>query len=467
MDEDQVVLRSGNCSVVAPAGFGKTETIARVAGACRRALILTHTHAGVHAVRARLKKLGVPYQRVNVDTFAGWCMKYANSFSGTAQPPGPSPQGEEWSALYRGTAMALSIPAVMEVVEASYDRILIDEYQDCDYCQHEVALALSRIVPTTVFGDPMQGIFEFAGATLDWKSVVFPSFPLVAELNIPFRWRNTNPVLGSWISETRKLLEAGREVDLSDDRIQWKQSGDAFDMALFFEGLDFESPSVAAIHCRKAICYKLAHATSGAFQAIEELEARRLKRFAIDWDFARETKSYHTVVREFFIDCFRKKEVSPGAVEEDEAAVDMMMQNLRDELTGPQPADAARLLLYAAREHPRWKLFRSGLWRDCEKALSELVDGRCATLSEAAEVIRLRNNNVGRHLPKRTVSTPLLLKGLEFQNVIIPNAAHFKAEDAAQAKLFYVAISRATLSLKIGSLERSIVFPVPMPTMTQ
>lgn len=462
MDEDQLVLQGGNSSVVAPAGYGKTETIARVAGACRRALILTHTHAGVHAVRARLKKLEIPYYRVKVDAFAGWCMRYANSFSGTAQPPGSSPQGPEWEALYRGTALALGVPAVKEVVEASYDRILIDEYQDCDACQHEVALALSRIVPTTVFGDPMQGIFEFAGATLDWKTVVFPSFPLIAELTIAHRWKKTNPALGAWISETRKRLEAGETVQFDDERIQWQESHNAFDMGVFFDHLDFEAESVAAIHCHKTVCYRLAHATNGAFQAIEELEAKRLKLFAEDWDAAGLHKSYHAVVRAFFIDCFRKKDPSQDEIEEDYSAADGLMQDLRDQLTGSQPAEAAGDLLHVARSHPRWRLFRSGLWRDCERALAELANGRCVTMSEAVETIRLRSNFVGRHLPRRTVSTPLLLKGLEFQDVIIPYAPHFNSEEAAQAKLFYVAISRATRSLTIGAPERTLVFPAPI-----
>ena len=43
----------GNAAVVAPAGHGKTEIIANVAAMGRRALILTHTHAGVHATRCR------------------------------------------------------------------------------------------------------------------------------------------------------------------------------------------------------------------------------------------------------------------------------------------------------------------------------------------------------------------------------------------------------------------------------
>lgn len=458
MSDDQLVLHAGNGSVVAPAGYGKTETIAKVAGSCRRALILTHTHAGVHAIRARLKKLEIPYRKAHVDTFAGWCMRYANAFKHTAQPPPFPPQGKEWDQLYVGTALALGVGAVRAVVEASYDRILVDEYQDCDVSQHNVAIALSGIVPTTIFGDPMQGIFEFAGASLDWGLEIFPSFPLVTELRTPYRWKKTNPDLGAWIGETREKLKNGQSIDLGDERIQWRQSDSTFDMGLLFDNFDPDAESVAAIHCRKGICYRLASATNGAFQAIEEVEAKTLREFAGEWDAAN-SGTYHIIVRNFFSLCFKKKEASLDEVEEDFSAVDALMQELRDQLKGANAAEAAGHLLHAARSHPRWRLFRSELWRDCERALAELASGRCGNMADAAETIRNRSNHVGRHLPKKTVSTPLLLKGLEFEDVKIPYAPHFLNENNAQAKLFYVAISRATQSLSIGAPERILKLP--------
>jgi DNA helicase-2/ATP-dependent DNA helicase PcrA len=82
-------------------------------------------------------------------------------------------------------------------------------------------------------------------------------------------------------------------------------------------------------------------------------------------------------------------------------------------------------------------------------------------MMEATLSVRQRASVTGRRLPKRTVSTPLLLKGLEFDHVVIPNAIHFTRERLAQAKLFYVAISRATQSLTISSPERFVQFPVP------
>jgi superfamily I DNA/RNA helicase len=62
--------------------------------------------------------------------------------------------GQEWDQLYRGTILALRVQAVREVVAASYDRILIDEYQDCNALQHELAVVLAEIAPTLIFGDP-------------------------------------------------------------------------------------------------------------------------------------------------------------------------------------------------------------------------------------------------------------------------------------------------------------------------
>jgi hypothetical protein len=47
------------------------------------------------------------------------------------------------------------VPAIREVVRASYDRVLVDEYQDCSLLQHQLAVAVSTIVPTLIFGDEM------------------------------------------------------------------------------------------------------------------------------------------------------------------------------------------------------------------------------------------------------------------------------------------------------------------------
>ena len=254
------LISLGNAAIVAPAGHGKTEIIANIAALGRRALILTHTHAGVHAIRSRMKRLGVHHSAVAVDTIAGWCMRYAHAFPGVAKPPTDLPKNNiEWEQLYQGAALALRVTAVRAVVAASYDRILIDEYQDCGGSQHSLAIILSSIVPTLIFGDPMQGIFEFAGATLKWESEIHLSFPLAGTLKTPHRWNGKNPALGEWIAETRVKLMRGEAIDLADPRITYRESDNAFDMATLFESIDGKEGSFAAIHCNKRVCYGLAN----------------------------------------------------------------------------------------------------------------------------------------------------------------------------------------------------------------
>lgn len=453
----------GNAAVVAPAGHGKTEIIANVAAMGQRALILTHTHAGVHAIRARLKRLEIPRARVAVDTIAGWCMRYAHAFPGAAQPPDGMPQsGEQWNQLYRGATWALGVQAVREVIAASYDRILIDEYQDCHGLQHQLAIELSGIVPTLIFGDPMQGIFEFAGATLSWDREIHPGFPFAGTLENPHRWAGKNPKLGQWIAETRLKLMRGEAIDLADSRIGYRESDDAFDMGTLFEGIDGKEGSFAAIHCNKTICYRLAKAANGGYQAIEEVAANRLREFASAWDRATDRASRLRAFTGLVDDCFHKKPVlDDEPPDPEDAAVQHAMRNLVPGLDNGNGAETVAQMFALARKRPRWKLYRNELWRDAERAATEVAADRAETMVAAALGVRQRVSNSGRKMPKRTVSTPLLLKGLEFDHVVIPDATHFADERQAQAKLFYVAISRATRSLTISSSERTIQFPIP------
>jgi UvrD/REP helicase N-terminal domain/UvrD-like helicase C-terminal domain len=453
----------GNAAIVAPAGHGKTEIIANVAALGRRALILTHTHAGVHAIHSRMSRLKIHHSAAAVDTIAGWCMRYAHAFPGVAKPPSEMPKtSAEWEQLYIGATLALQVSAVREVIAASYDRILIDEYQDCGASQHKLAITLSKIVPTLIFGDPMQGIFEFAGATLKWDSEIHPAFPLAGTLDIPHRWNGKNPELGEWIAETRIKLMMGERIDLADPRITYRESSDAFDMATMFDGIDQKEGSFAAIHCNKRICYGLARAARGGYQAIEEVAANRLNEFAKMWDSATTSELRFQAINRLMADCFQQKDVAEGeTVDPDETEIEIELKKIQANFNLVDDLSAAGQLMCLMRKRVHWKLHRSELWRDAERAVSEVTTGRAKSMVDAATTIRQRVSNSGRKLPKRVVSTPLLLKGLEFDHVVIPDATHFENERNAQAKLFYVAISRATQSLTISSSSRWISLPIP------
>lgn len=459
--EDLIGL--GNAAVVAPAGHGKTELITKVAALGRRTLILTHTHAGVNAIKARLKRYGVAASAFAVDTIAGWSMRYAHAFPGVSDPPEGMPDGQEWDRLYVGAAKALKdVLAIRQVVEASYDRVLIDEYQDCGALQHELATELSGIVPTLVFGDPMQGIFEFAGANLGWEDVIHRQFPYAGTLTVPYRWASTNPALGEWIADARERLARGDTVDLTSCReVSYRESDDAFDMGAFFESLDGKEGDFAAIHCRKNVCYALAKATRGGYQAIEEVAASRLREFARTWDRAANGGRV-AALRALVADCFHKAQPKAGEGQSrGDAARSAEMSAAAGALGVPGGAEAALAILSAARGMEAWRPFRAELLRDAERALESVAAGRSETMEEAVAKIRQRLGLVGRKMPKRTVSTPLLLKGLEFAHVLVPDATHFGNESQAQAKLFYVAISRAKASLTVSARIPRVAFPKP------
>lgn len=463
MPEAHELADLGNAAVVAPAGHGKTEIITSIAALGRRALILTHTHAGVHALRTRLKRHGIPLSSVAIDTIAGWCMRYAHSFPGLAHPPEGMPRtGAEWNQLYAGVIRALRVAAIRDVVSASYDRILIDEYQDCGQLQHDLAVTLSNCVPTTIFGDPMQGIFEFAGATLRWDDQIHADFPLAGTLETPHRWAEKNPALGSWIAEVRERLMLGEPIDLADPRITHRVSDDAFDMATLFDGIDGREGSFAAIHCNKTICYRLASAANGGYQAIEEIAANRLNQLAAEWDRALDADQRKSAIQSLRNDCFHIRSLGEGEIDTPDTLATMAaIRELVRSIGEGNGVAQAQQILSLCRRHARWKLYRSELWRDADRAFGELASLRVDSMAEAADNTRQRASLVGRHMPTRTVSTPLLLKGLEFDHVVVPDATHFLRERTAQAKLFYVAISRATRSLTISSPSRYIRFDPP------
>jgi hypothetical protein len=174
--------------IVAAAGCGKTEQIARALGfSDSRRLILTHTHAGVDAITKRLKKHQVPSDKYRVDTIAGWCLRFAVAFPNRSGIEAIAPNATaEWDAVYGAATRLIDSGAVDGVIAASYGGCFVDEYQDCTRLQHEVIQRLANYLPTCIFGDPLQAIFDFRGQQpVSWENDVFPTFSKEAELITP------------------------------------------------------------------------------------------------------------------------------------------------------------------------------------------------------------------------------------------------------------------------------------------
>ena len=104
----EAIARASSGFVESPAGCGKTEAIVRTVGAyCTEPqLILTHTHAGVDALRQRFRKHQVPTNRYHVDTIAGWAWGWVRKYPANAGYDGPG-EVPEWDNVYASMANLL------------------------------------------------------------------------------------------------------------------------------------------------------------------------------------------------------------------------------------------------------------------------------------------------------------------------------------------------------------------------
>ena len=163
-------MANAPCCAILPAGAGKTEILASACGIVAqdggRALVLTHTNTGVAALRRRLLKFGVDTASADVQTIAAWslrwCLRYPNLGNVAIDEDGfPTAYGTH----YEGATRILQSKALATVLRATWDLVLIDEYQDCTVPQHEIVVAISSSLPVALLGDPLQSIYNFAGSS--------------------------------------------------------------------------------------------------------------------------------------------------------------------------------------------------------------------------------------------------------------------------------------------------------------
>ena len=157
-------------TVTAPAGCGKTHLIVDAVtrhGSAKPILILTHTNAGVVALRGRLDRASVPSKAYRLLTIDGWAMRLISTFpKRSAHDPGLlnlAHPATDYPNIRVATAKLLKAGHVNDVLAANYDRLIVDEYQDCSVRQHALVAYAAQTLPTCVLGDPLQAIFGFWG----------------------------------------------------------------------------------------------------------------------------------------------------------------------------------------------------------------------------------------------------------------------------------------------------------------
>jgi DNA helicase-2/ATP-dependent DNA helicase PcrA len=429
------------------------------AGDHGRQLILTHTHAGVKALRQRLDKYKTPKNRFHLDTLAGWALNYAVHYPQLSGVQDKEPAGESWGAVYTGAARTLESSAVRRVVTESYAGLYVDEYQDCTATQHRLVLKLAELLPCRVVGDPLQGIFAFHDQPpVDWASDVEANFERLGELGHPWRWEKTNPALGRRLREIREALLAGDEIDLRLPPVEWcPLSPEAQRLACL--DVAARGGSAVAIHRWAAACHRVASTLRGSFTSTEEMDCRDLQTWSRDIERSEGPRRASRVV-EFATECMTVVGTELSTIRgrlADGGLPDMkrvkkhrdVAQALIDvaQTATPLPVLAA---LDAIERIPQKILYRRELWREMGRALRMQARTPGTTLPDAAWKVRNRTRQAGRPVEHRTVSRTLLVKGLEFEHVVVLNAGEH------DVKNLYVAVTRGSKSLTVLSESPTI-----------
>ena len=468
-DPDLLAIPRG--LVVAPAGCGKTHAIVAALERHRSSkpiLVLTHTNAAVAALRQRLRALRVPQSAYRLATIDGWAMHLVATFpTRSGCPEGPVRRQPDYRHIRNQAAQLLSAGHITTILAASYDRLFVDEYQDCSIRQHRMVVSAAHSLPTVALGDPLQAVFSFdhLDPLADWCEDVRGFFPHAGEMDEPWRWRNAgNAELGQWLSAVRESLLEGAAIDLlcAPDCVRWMRlRGDASDHATRLTAarcpncVQSQTALVIGDSRSEDSRHRVARSVPGLV-AVEPVDLRSVTSFALRLEGAAGCELSATLAFAGAImtnvspkDVLKRVRIlEAGRARKPPDEVEQAALRLCDTPT----AEAAANLLDACSRRPGSRVFRPEAFRVALRALRMCRPGPDGVSpAEAAIKVREERRAVGRRLPNRGIGSTLLLKGLEADHVVILDVATLDSNN------LYVALTRGSRTATICSLSAKIV----------
>lgn len=468
--------------LIAPAGHGKTHAIASCIKICPDEsvqLVLTHTHAGISSIKAKLVKLEVPEEKYVVQTISGFAQMLVAAFYGLAKLGQKQEDPGYFSSIIHKCDGLVALRSVNSVLKSSYNGLFVDEYQDCNKEQHALIMRLSTLLPTHLLGDPLQGIYDFDGDRVDMlKDLADWSFFDI--LTVPWRWnmQGNTPDLGEKIlsfrkdlltSETNFILENDTQAHFYLIELSSAENGYYNKVGKFLRNLQGSSilvlvptytDSITGVfhgkisdraQLRKQLYihhdYQLIEATDDkSFYSVSKLIDETLT------NISRARKKYKKLVEILEHIQFNKTDISAwidGAnnrVKQKRAPNDALSRQLHTMcdriITSPSYNGILALLLFCKKTLNMAEK-RPELYGTIVKSLTLSSENGKSVYSNMCD-IKNKLRVKGRKVEGKYVGTTLLTKGLEFEKVVILGANHF-----TDKRNFYVAISRASQDLYI------------------
>ncbi|TPG87820.1 hypothetical protein EAH72_34020 [Pseudomonas caspiana] len=457
--------------VIAPAGYGKTHLIAMaVSAATQRQLVLTHTYAGVSSIKKKMQALAVPSSLYQVETIASWALRMCLSFPSTSKWSIEYPDGKEWDELYLACTALLERPFSKKLLENSYSGFYVDEYQDCSIQQHMLVEGIAEFLPCRLLGDPLQAIFDFANAPVEWEKHIYPYYQRLGELTKPWRWHLADaPELGEWLDSIGARLRANEQftiqaplpkgltrvsVDLNDFTNRKR-------LNFLYKFLDNNDPVIAIYsgdQKSKNKAHKLAQALGGKFSSIEEVEGKDLFRFIKKLESAKLPGAKIILTIEFAKKCMtgvdgvlttgtKRGEVAKATQATKYPNILGVANNYLSSATSAN----CLAFLQAIQGAMETCTYRRDLLNRLIKILQSNIESPEMSIMDSANIFQRDFRHAGRPIRhNKLIGTTLLVKGLEYQHAIILEA------DTMSPKDLYVALTRGAKTLTIVSLRMTL-----------
>ena len=467
----EAMLSSPRAFAVAAAGCGKTELLGQLVADQRsgRQLVLTHTHAGVAAIKRRLADMSVSHDKFHLDTIAGWCLRYGAAYPTISGYHPGAESDPDWTATYPGAERVCRTALGRRILSASYDGVLIDEYQDCSVKQHALVSALAECLPCRGVGDPLQTIFGFRNDPVVLWTTIQSDFEVMSDaLTEPWRWRREgrNTALGQWLVDARRQLETtGRLVVADDAPVTWVQHNATVQppeawAPTCWKANALTNETVVAILKWPNSCKNLAKAMGGRWPIVERFDDPELLRLG-----AKLVGADGPTVVEVLVEFVSERMTAMGtalktAVQAIKAGRGVSRiskhrdhaDRLSSLASAPTPGNALAWLEGVLAHKNEWWLYRRECVFQFREALRHCPGDTFTELPDMIAAARIRARHRGRPTHRRTIGTPLLLKGLEFDHaIVLLEPSHLSLQE------LYVALTRASKSLTIVSRSRTLV----------
>ena len=449
--------------IIAPAGYGKTYTIAECIAAYdkeKQVLVLTHTHAGIDSLRKKISSKGVAPKKYHLETICSFALNLTRTYHiNKDEIPSEADTVGLFSFAVRTATRICQAGPIQQMLKAKYDHLIVDEYQDCSLDQHALVISLSKSIKTHLLGDPLQGIFDFRGGIVDFEDAsMIPFMENYQELDTPWRWVNAGAdALGKDLALIRGKLLSGEDINLEDyqEIVYVPAASD-----------DYIKPS----NCRRSLYRELANEALVIHPVNSGTTPR--KRFIQHYPMVGMLESIDD--KDYYYWCMEYDKLDGDSLIK--AIVDMLrsigsssslniwfgptgnLKAKRDEegkrirgelhkmiqaLSEKKTYSGIVSLIIAIERLTGIKIYRKVFLRDLCHALN---DADKYGLSATESIVKSRNSirQTGRSVRGKYIGTTLLTKGLEFDTVVVLNAQLF-----SDPRNLYVAFTRCCRRLVV------------------